>query len=578
MIYCPRCSHGNPDGSKFCEQCGCCLNPNAYVPNFNPQANSTQCNNIDFEKGYRIYGNHADGFATWAHLKYGIPTEQAEKLYADFLSSKGIERAPNLFKKSSEAEEKKSSSLFGGLFKGKENEQLKREIARLQQENQTLQQRLNALGYTEYAQTQAAVQNMRQEMEQNNSVIARLRQEITDLSANREKEEKKLKTATNKLNKSRELYKSVEYSIQNYPDFDVPGLSVSESVDLDELSPSVILKLHHMDVKDLRKAYRENEKQVETLLSMYASRYTTKANQTIYQLMVIALRAELQNILYNLKYDKLDDAVEKVKTVTRKYLAIAGQGNQNIVSTLTKFIGEIEYLFINAVKIEYNYYVKKEQARQEQLAIREQMRQEAEERRALEQEKKKIDAEETKYKTEIERVKAQMESASQEELDKLNARILELQAQLSDVVVKKETITNLQNGKAGNVYIISNLGSFGENMFKIGMTRRLDPQERVDELGSASVPFKFDVHSFIFSEDAVTLEKNLHDALSAKRVNKVNLRKEFFYTTVDELEELVSKIDSTAEFNKTMLAEEYRQSLSTNETYSTSYSFEDEEE
>lgn len=527
MIYCPRCSHGNPDGSKFCEQCGCCLNPNAYVPNFNQQANSTQ---------------------------------QAPQQYNQTPSKQ------------------KSTSLFGGLFKGKENEQLKQEIALLQQENQELKQRLNALGYTEYTQTQAAVQNMRQEMEQNNSVIARLRQEITDLSANREKEEKKLKTATNKLNKSRELYKSVEYSIQNYPDFDVSGLSVSESVALDELSPSVILKLHHMDVKDLRKAYRENERQIETLLSLYSSRYTTKANQTIYQLMVIALRAELQNILHNLKYDKLDDAVEKVKTVTRKYLAIAGQGNQNIVSTLTKFIGEIEYLFINAVKIEYNYYVKKEQARQEQLAIREQMRQEAEERRALEQEKKKIDAEETKYKTEIERVKAQMESASQEELDKLNARILELQAQLSDVVVKKETITNLQNGKAGNVYIISNLGSFGENMFKIGMTRRLDPQERVDELGSASVPFKFDVHSFIFSEDAVTLEKNLHDALSAKRVNKVNLRKEFFYTTVDELEELVSKIDSTAEFNKTMLAEEYRQSLSTNETYSTSYSFEDEEE
>lgn len=332
-----------------------------------------------------------------------------------------------------------------------------------------------------------------------------------------------------------------------------------------------------MDVKDLRKAFRENERQIETLLSLYSSRYTTKANQTIYQLMVIALRAELQNILYNLKYDKLDDAVEKVKTVTRKYLAIAGQGNQNIVSTLTKFIGETEYLFINAVKIEYNYYVKKEQARQEQLAIREQMRQEAEERRALEQEKKKIDAEETKYKTEIERVRAQMESASREEMDKLNARILELQAQLSDVVVKKETIANLQNGKAGNVYIISNLGSFGENMFKIGMTRRLDPQERVDELGSASVPFKFDVHSFIFSEDAVTLEKNLHEALSAKRVNKVNLRKEFFYTTVEELEALVSEIDSTAEFNKTMLAEEYRQSLSTDEAYSTLYSFEDEE-
>ena len=151
-----------------------------------------------------------------------------------------------------------------------------------------------------------------------------------------------------------------------------------------------------------------------------------------------------------------------------------------------------------------------------------------------------------------------------------------MQAQLSDVVIKKDEIINLQNGKAGNVYIISNLGSFGANIFKIGMTRRIDPQERVNELGSASVPFKFDVHSFIFSEDAVNLENKLHQALNNKRVNKVNLRKEFFYCNIDELEELVYSIDPTAEFNKTMLAEEYNQSLSTNENYIVNQNFEDD--
>jgi T5orf172 domain. len=103
------------------------------------------------------------------------------------------------------------------------------------------------------------------------------------------------------------------------------------------------------------------------------------------------------------------------------------------------------------------------------------------------------------------------------------------------------------------------------------MTRRLDPQDRVNELGDASVPFKFDVHSFIFSEDAVGLEKKLHTILNEKRVNKVNMRKEFFYTTVDELEELVTNIEPTAEFNKTMLAEEFRQSQSSTENYSSTY-------
>ena len=99
------------------------------------------------------------------------------------------------------------------------------------------------------------------------------------------------------------------------------------------------------------------------------------------------------------------------------------------------------------------------------------------------------------------------------------------------------------------------------------MTRRLNPQERIDELGSASVPFKFDVHSFIFSQDAVALESSMHERLNNQRVNKVNLRKEFFNVSIDELERIVNELDPTAEFNKTMLAEEYRQSLSSDENY-----------
>lgn len=326
-----------------------------------------------------------------------------------------------------------------------------------------------------------------------------------------------------------------------------------------------------MDVKDLRKAYRENEKQIDKLLDQYASRYTTKANKSIYNLMVIALRAELQNILFNLKYEKLEKSIEDVKNVSAKYLKIAGEGNQSIAGTLTKFIGEIEYLFINAVKIEYNYYVKKEQAKQEQLALKEQMRQEAQERKALEAERKKVEKEESKYTAEIEKLKDQLQSAASSEIDQLNSRILQLQAQLSQVIVKKEEISNLANGKAGNVYVISNLGSFGENIFKVGMTRRLNPQDRIDELGNASVPFKFDVHSFIFSDDAVGLENRLHTILDQKRVNKVNMRKEFFNVSIDELEQIVTDIDPTAEFNRTMAAEEYRQSLSADENYSSDY-------
>lgn len=409
----------------------------------------------------------------------------------------------------------------------------------------------------------------------NNKIISKLRDEISALEDKREKLIKQALTSEKKLQRLKELYQSVSYAIDNFInaplDYNNCKLSTIDFEEYELVAPSITLKLHCMDVKDLRKAYREVEKQINTVLEHYSARYTTKANKSIYQLMVIALRAELQNILYELKYEKLDAAIEKVKTMTAKYLKIAGEGNQSIAGTLTKFIGEIEYLFIDAVKIEYNYYVKKEQAKQEQLAIREQMRQEAEERRILEQERKKVEQEENKYSTEISKLQNQLSSASDEEIQKLNERILQLQAQLSDVIVKKDEIVNLQNGKAGNVYIISNLGSFGENMFKVGMTRRLNPQERIDELGSASVPFKFDVHSFIFSEDAVGLENKLHSILNEKRVNKVNLRKEFFYSSVDELESIVLDIDPTAEFNKTMLAEDFRQSQSSDKLYTTEY-------
>lgn len=489
--------------------------------------------------------------------------------------------------------------LFGKKA-AKENEELRKKNLELQLENQNLQvllseikQKLENLGYTEYEQVKAEIsrttaeiasmrEKAKEEIAKDNLLIASLRQQIDELTKTEQRLEKQNKTAANRLSKSKELYKSVEYTVNRFfyndPQLGNCKLSESSTAIYDELAPSVILKLHLMDVKSLRKAYRDNDKQIESVLSKYAARYTTKANQTIYKLMVIALRAELQNILYNLKYDKLDAAIDQVKNMTAKYLSIASNGNQSIAGTLTKFIGEIEYLFINAVKIEYNYYVKKEQARQEQAAIREQMRQEAAERKALEAERKKIEAEESKYEDEIKRIKRQLEDSSENETDALNRRILELEAMLSDVAIKKEEIVNLQNGRAGNVYVISNLGSFGESMFKIGMTRRLDPQDRIDELGSASVPFKFDVHCFIFSEDAVSLENRLHQALNDKRVNKVNLRKEFFYSNIDELESLVMSIDPTAEFNRTMLAEEFRQSQSVDTAYTDEYVVEDDDD
>ena len=320
-------------------------------------------------------------------------------------------------------------------------------------------------------------------------------------------------------------------------------------------------------MKDLRKQYRQISRDIDSTLTAYEKRYTTKGNLAIYRLMVVALRSELQNVLYTMRFGKLEDAEAQINEICAKYIKIAADGNQSIAPTITRFVTETNSLFLDAVKVEYEYYLRKERIKEEQKSLREQMRQEAEEQRKLEEDKKKIATEEAKYNVEIGKLRDQLNNAEEAKAQKLKDRIAELEALLVQVNEKKEVITKLQNGKAGYVYIISNLGSFGDHVFKIGMTRRMVPQERVDELGSASVPFHFDVHSFIFSEDAPSLETAIHNRLNNRRVNKVNLRKEFFDISLDELEDLVYELEPTAEFSRTMAAEQYRQSLSMVEAF-----------
>lgn len=389
--------------------------------------------------------------------------------------------------------------------------------------------------------------------------------ELTEVLLQLDKSNKDITSNAKRLLRMKSLYKSIEHATKVFfePPYEPEYVTNLDHEFEELLSPTVELKLNCMNVKKLKQEFNTNKKIIVDLVNKYSERYTTKANKTIYQLIVLAMEAELQNILFNIHFGKLETAIENIKKMTWKFSRIASDGNQSIASTINKFIGEIEYLYIEAVKIEYEYFVQQERIKEEQRALREQMRQEAAERRLLEQQRKQIEREEQKYHNEIESLAEQLKiSTDQRIIASLEIRLNELNEQLDNVEKKKDDIINLQNGKAGNVYIISNLGSFGDKMFKVGMTRRLEPQDRINELGDASVPFPFDVHSLIFSDDAVGLENNLHKELNNQKVNKINLRKEFFYTTINELEELVYKFQPTATFNRTMLAEQYNQSLS----------------
>lgn len=200
----------------------------------------------------------------------------------------------------------------------------------------------------------------------------------------------------------------------------------------------------------------------------------------------------------------------------------------------------------------YAYQYQKEQERLQQKAIREQMVEEEKVRREIEKEKAKIEKEENQFKKEITKLMGYMQKSNEAEKQLYIDKIHELEAKLKQVEAdKKDVLNREQNTRAGYVYVISNIGSFGEDVYKIGMTRRLEPMDRVKELGDASVPFEFDVHAMIFSDDAPALETVLHNTFRDNQVNKVNPRKEFFRVKLSEIEKVVKEnFNATVTFTK----------------------------
>jgi len=219
-------------------------------------------------------------------------------------------------------------------------------------------------------------------------------------------------------------------------------------------------------------------------------------------------------------------------------------------------------LKIEELRLAFEYAQKKQDEKEEQRRIKEQMREEEVARREFEKAKKEAETEEKRYQMALEKARKDLETASAEMETGLNQKIADLQAQLAEAHEKKErALSRAQQTKSGHVYVVSNVGSFGEGVFKIGMTRRLEPIDRVKELGDASVPFTFDVHALIYSENAPELENTLHRSFQPRRVNRVNMRKEFFRVTLDEIQSVVHRYDGEIEFTRLAEAREWRETL-----------------
>ena len=221
-------------------------------------------------------------------------------------------------------------------------------------------------------------------------------------------------------------------------------------------------------------------------------------------------------------------------------------------------------LKLEELSLVYAYMLKIEDEKEKKKIIQAQLREEERVRREMEEEKKKIEKEIRQFSAEVKKLMDYMQKASSDAEKQLYIeKIKELEEKLKALNADKEHVLEReQNTRAGFVYIISNIGSFGENIYKIGMTRRLEPMDRISELSSASVPFPFDVHAMIFSEDAPALETLLHRHFADRQVNKVNARKEFFKVDLEEIKQLVlTHHNATVHFVDVPEAAEYRETL-----------------
>ena len=274
------------------------------------------------------------------------------------------------------------------------------------------------------------------------------------------------------------------------------------------------------------------------------------------KLLLRAFNSECDDVIEHVKYNNIE-ASEKRITSSRD--AISKLGSIMDVSIQPKYYR----LKIEELHLAFEYAQKKQQEKEEQKEARARMREEAKLAKEIEEERKKLEKEQQHYQNALQRINAQLEAASEADRAAIEEKKAELVAQLNKIDKEFADVDYREaNQRAGYVYVISNIGAFGENVYKIGMTRRLDPQDRVDELGDASVPFNFDVHAMIFSNDAPKLEAALHNAFADRKLNFVNQRREFFNVTLDEIKQVVREnYDKSVEFVELAPAEKYRESL-----------------
>ena len=274
------------------------------------------------------------------------------------------------------------------------------------------------------------------------------------------------------------------------------------------------------------------------------------------KLLLRAFNCECDDVVEHVKFNNIDASEKRIRTA---HTTISKLGVTYGVSITEAYLK----LKIKELYLAHEFQVKKQEEKEHLKQLRAEERERVKLEKEIEEARKKIDKEQKHYSNALAKINQQIESATPDELAVLEAKREELKEQLKELEESKKQVDyRAASQRAGYVYIISNIGAFGENIYKIGMTRRLEPMDRIDELGDASVPFDFDVHALIFSDDAPALETALHHAFEDRKLTMINTRREFFQVTLDEIKEVIrAHYDKTVEFIDVPPAEQFRESM-----------------
>lgn len=395
-----------------------------------------------------------------------------------------------------------------------------------------------------------------QEIERLTQHIQTLQASITNLNAN-------IQNQNTKLSQQNSLISKLDFEIQDKQ----KQLSIFE-VDLYvqeyglykptfEFANSDLYKDKLKQLRDEQKACIKNDSAAVGATNWEVNGSAAKGRAMVNdnkKLLLRAFNVECDDIVANVRVSNIDRSIERINKISEQ---ISKLGKTMSISITPRYI----QLKIDEVRLALDYQQKKQEEKERQRELKAQEREEAKVQKEIEEARKKLSKEQSHYENALKTIMAQIEKNGENE--ELLQKKASLESQIAETQKAIESVDYREaNRKAGYVYIISNIGAFGENIYKIGMTRRLDPQERIDELSDASVPFNFDVHALIFTEDAPGLEASLHNAFHTKKLNKINSRREFFAVSLDEIKAEVRKnFDKTVEWVDIPEAEQYRQSL-----------------